>query len=124
MRHFLISFFCLFALTACQAEVSFETKGADRGKAKITDFNTEANTRVALIDKRKLEGEAKPELNYGSMDANFITLDGTTYMVHWNDTEDFKNIKRGEQMNFRASDYVARLEKKGQNYKVIFLNEF
>ena len=120
-RYFI--FVLLFCLLACKP-VSLDAQGADRGKAKVEDFNTESNIRVALVDSRKVKPEeAPPELTYGSMDARFITLDGITYMVHWNDIEDHKNIKRGEEINFRASEYIARVEKTGRNYKVIFLNE-
>ena len=90
MKHLIILFVCTFGFFSCQAELSLETKGADRGKAKIQDFNTEKNLRVALFDTRKVTDEKKPEINYGSMDANFVTLDSVVYMVHWNDTDDYK----------------------------------
>ncbi len=122
------SFFTL-GLSGCKKEVSLEARGIDRGQGVVKDFNFETNVRVALIDKRELEeaksqeANKKPELTYGAMDVRFVTLDDVTYMVHWNDDQDFRNIKRGEKVNFRASEYVGHTEKDGQNYKVIFLHE-
>lgn len=129
MKYFFVIFICVFCLVSCQSKVSLETKGLARGQGEVRDFNSETNVRVALIDNRQLE-ELKaeqdvkaPELAYGGMDVRFITLDDVTYMVHWDDERDFKNLKRGEKINFRSSNYIARVEKTGQNYKVIFLNE-
>lgn len=121
------SFFTL-GLSGCKKEVSLDARGIDRGQGVVKDFNFETNVRVALIDKRTLEevkqaSDKKPELTYGAMDVRFVTLDDVTYMVHWNDDQDFRNIKRGEKVNFRASEYVGHIEKNGQNYKVIFLHE-
>lgn len=129
MRCFFTLFICIFCFVSCQSKVSLETKGLNRGQGEVRDFNFESNVRVALVDNRQLEelktqAESKaPELTYGGMDIRFITLDDVTYMVHWDDEQDFKNLKRGEKINFRSSDYMARVEKTGQNYKVIFLNE-
>lgn len=128
MKNFLILFLCVFCMVSCQSTPSLEAKGADRGSAKVKDFNRETNVRVALIEKAKLEdmkknGSKLPELTYGGMDVRFLTLDDVTFIVHWDDDQDFNNLKRGEKINFRTSDYVARVEKTGQNYKVIMLNE-
>jgi hypothetical protein len=128
MKNYLILFLCIFCMVSCQSTRSLEAKGDDRGSAQVKDFNRETNVRVALIEKSALE-EAKqnesklPELTYGAMDVRFLTLDDVTFIVHWDDDQDFNNLKRGEKVNFRSSDYVARVEKTGQNYKVIFLNE-
>ncbi len=128
MKKLLVLFLSVFCVVSCQSTRSLEAKGDDRGNAKVKDFNLETNVRVALIEKAQLE-EAKdnssklPELTYGGMDVRFLTLDDVTFIVHWDDNDDFKNLKRGEKINFRSSDYVARVEKTGQNYKVIFLNE-
>lgn len=127
----LLILFCVLTLglSACKKEVSLETKGIERGQGEVKDFNYEPNVRVALLDTRALEElksqgpEKKPELTYGAMDVRYITLDDVTYMVHWDDDKDFKNIKRGEKVNFRSSEYIGRVEKNGQNYKVIFLHE-
>jgi len=128
MKNVLILLLCVFCMVNCQEKRSLEAKGADRGNAEVKDFNRETNLRVALIEKAELEAaqkdpSKKPELTYGGMDVRFLTLDDVTYIVHWNDDQDFKNLKRGEKVTFRASDYIARVEKTGQNYKVIFLNE-
>ena len=129
VKSLIIGSFFTLGLSACKKEVSLEARGIDRGQGVVKDFNFETNVRVALIDKRSLEDaksqgpDSKPELTYGAMDVRFVTLDDVTYMVHWNDDQDFRNIKRGEKVNFRASEYVGHIEKNGQNYKVIFLHE-
>ena len=57
------------------------------------------------------------------MDAHFVTLGETTFMVDWNDLEDFKALKKGQDIPYRASGYIARLEKNGKVFQVIRLNE-
>ncbi len=108
-------------LTACET-ASLEAPGSDKGQGAVTDFSIEPNTRVALYS-RPTQGEAPPELSYGSMDAHFVTIDNVTYMVDWNDVADFKSLKNGDKIFFKATGKLARKEKTGQNYKVILLNE-
>lgn len=112
----------LLALTlaACQT-ASLEAPGIDRGQGTVTDFSTEPNIHVAFYQPPA--AGTTPDLKYGSMDANFITIDDVTYMVEWNDTADFKSLKKGEKLNFRATGMFARKQTSGQNYRVILLNE-
>lgn len=112
----------VLALGACKP-VSLETAGKDSGREPVTDFSIEKNIKIALFQKDELNSEKGPALNYGSMDAYFVTLGTVTYMVDWNDLADFKNLKKGEKTNFRANGYIARKEKTGENFKVIRLNE-
>jgi hypothetical protein len=44
-------------------------------------------------------------------------------MVEWNDLDDFKSLKKGQEIPYRASGYIARLEKNGKVFQVIRLNE-
>lgn len=128
-KYLTLLLFVLLSVTACQKEVSLKAKGIDRGQGKVIDFNFETNVKVALVEQRRIDElqaqdpPKQPELNFGSMDVRYVTIDDVTYVVHWEDEQDFKNIRRGEKVNFRASDYIARVEKTGQNYKVIFLHE-
>ncbi|PKL79261.1 MAG: hypothetical protein CVV27_02110 [Candidatus Melainabacteria bacterium HGW-Melainabacteria-1] len=113
---------CL-VLVACPQSASLEAPGAENGTGPVNDFNIESNVRVALFEKSQAEGDKVPELTYGAMDAHFVTIDQIAYMVDWNDLEDFKNLKTGEKISFRATGYIARLEKNGNNFRVIRLNE-
>ncbi|MGE3724091.1 MAG: hypothetical protein AB7I41_00965 [Candidatus Sericytochromatia bacterium] len=97
--------------------------GVEKGKGKVVDFTMEPNTRVALYLDSELKAGKKPNLEYGSMDAHFVTLDNTTFMVDWNDLADFKSLKKGQDIPYRASGYIARLEKNGKVFQVIRLNE-
>ncbi|MGV3525679.1 MAG: hypothetical protein ACO1RX_15765 [Candidatus Sericytochromatia bacterium] len=111
-------------LLGCQQTVSLEAPGEDRGLGNLNDFNIEKNVRVALYQASDVkEGKEPPELTYGSMDAQFVTLDNVIYMVDWNDQEDFKNLKKGEKLHFRATGYLAKVEGATQNYRVVKLNE-
>jgi hypothetical protein len=109
-------------LTACE-EARLDPGGEERGMGKVTDFSIEKNIRIALYSKSGLKTGKKPELTYGSMDSHFITIGETTYMVEWNDIADFKALQKGQEVSFRASDYIARLEKNGKLFRVIRLNE-
>jgi len=114
---------CSIALLTSCKEVSLEAPGEREGQGKIEDFSVEPNTRVALYSDQELQTGTRPDLVYGAMDIHLVTIDGTTYMVDWDDLEDFKNLEKGEVLHFRANDYIARLEKKGINYRVVRLNE-
>lgn len=109
-------------LVSCQ-KASLEAPGQDRGQGKVDDFSMEPNIRIALYQAHDLTDQKEPEITYGSMDTYFITLDKITYMVDWNDKDDFKNLKKGEKLMFRATGMLARKEKTGENFKVIRLNE-
>ena len=124
MYRFLLSIVCFFslALISCQ-EANLDPGGEERGTGKVADFSIEKNIRVALYSKRELKSGKKPELTYGSMDSHFVTIGETTYMVEWNDIQDFKTLQKGQDISFRASDYIARLEKNGKLFRVIRLNE-
>lgn len=113
------------ALSACQT-ASLEAPGSDKGNGPVTDFSMEQNIRIALFhaDEVKKDGKGPgPTLTYGAMDAHFVTIGTVTYMVDWNDLADFKNLKKGEKINFRANGYIARKEKTGENFRVVRLNE-
>lgn len=110
------------SVAACE-QANLDPGGDDRGEGKVADFSIEKNIRVALYSKSELKKGKKPELTYGSMDSYFVTIGEITYMVDWNDLEDFKTLQKGQTINFRASDYIARLEKNGKVFRVIRLNE-
>ena len=111
-------------LFGCEQETSgsLQPPGEIRGKAVLTDFNVQTNIRVALYREQALK-EGTVKLTYGAMDANFVTLGKITYMVNWNDIEDFKNLKKGEEVSFRSAEYIAKEEKSGRVYRVINLHE-
>lgn len=111
------------ALLSCQS-ASLEAPGSEKGKANVEDFNIEKNIKVAFYMESDLADKSKsPELTYGSMDAYFVTLDGVEYMVDWNDLDDYKALKKGENITFRATGRLARIEQTGKNVRVIVLNE-
>jgi len=110
------------ALGACKP-ASYAAPGIDIGRAPVTDFSIEKNIKIALFHKEDIQPNKVPNLTYGAMDAHFITLGTVTYMVDWDDLADFKNLKKGEEINFKANGYLARKEKTGENFKVIRLNE-
>ncbi len=112
----------LLLIVSCQDKPS-KVSGLDKGKAEVSDFSIEPNIRIALFEESDIQNGKSPELTYGSMDAYFITLDKTTYMVDYTDKEDFKNLKKGEKLTFRATGKIARKELNGQNYRVVHLNE-
>lgn len=122
LRRLMLAMFCLMVLSACES-APLEAPGPDRGRGNVKDFSIESNLRVALITETELKANKAPELNYGAMDAHFVTIDDITYMVEWNDIEDFKNLKQGEEVTFRADGYIARVEKTGKTYRVIRLHE-
>lgn len=107
-------------LAACET-ASLEAPGIDRGQGIVADFSIEPNINIALYDPP--HAGLSPDLTYGSMDAHFVTLDDVTYFVDWNDVNDFKSLKKGDKINFRATGKLARKQNNGQNYKVILLNE-
>lgn len=114
----------LLALTLAGCEpASLEAPGKDHGNGPVTDFSIENNIHIALIPEEKIKDGKAPDLTYGSMDAHFVTIDGVTYMVDWNDLNDFKNLKKGEKLNFRSNGYIARKESTGENFRVVKLNE-
>lgn len=117
-----MSILCLVMLFACNSE-PLEAPGPDHGRGRVKDFSIEPNLRVALIVEQELQENKTPEINYGAMDAHFVTIDDITYMIEWNNLENFKNLKQGEEVNFRAAGYIARVEKTGKNYRVIRLHE-
>jgi len=111
-------------LIACEpSSPPLEAPGPDRGTGSVKDFNIERNIKVALVNESDLQDNQTPELTYGSMDAHFVTIDDNEYMVEWNDLEDFKNLKKGEKVNFRANGYLAKVEKTGKTHRVIRLHE-
>ena len=112
----------MLLVMSCQTKPS-KIPGLDKGKAEVSDFSMEPNIRIALFNESDIQNGKSPELIYGSMDTYFITLDKVTYMVDWNDKEDFKNLKKGEKLTFRATGMIARKELNGQNYRVVRLNE-
>jgi hypothetical protein len=113
---------CLMTfLFACEP-ASLETPGKEYGVGIVKDFNIDKNLRVAVFQKSSAK-DGKVELNYGAMDAHFVTIDDVMYMVDWNDLQDFKNLKQGDKLNFRSSGWEARVEKTGKMFKVIRLNE-
>ena len=112
----------MLLIVSCQDKPS-KVPGLDSGKAEVSDFSMEPNVRVALFNESDIQNGKSPELNYGSMDTYFITLDKITYMVDYTDKEDFKNLKKGEKLTFRAPGKIARKELNGQNYRVVRLNE-
>lgn len=114
--------FLVVSVVACD-QSNLDPGGEDYGEGKVADFSIEKNIRVALYSKSELKKGKKPELTYGSMDGYFVTIGETTYMVDWNDIEDFKTLQKGETVRFRASNYIARLEKNGKVFRVIRLNE-
>ncbi|PIQ24333.1 hypothetical protein COW36_24075 [bacterium (Candidatus Blackallbacteria) CG17_big_fil_post_rev_8_21_14_2_50_48_46] len=121
MNFLLLVFLCF--LPACE-NPSLDPGGQERGKGKVVDFSLEPNIRVALYLEVDLKSGKKTELNYGAMDAYFVTLDDNiTYMVDWNDIEDFKSLKKGQEVPYRSNGYFARLEKNGKVFRVIRLNE-
>lgn len=113
---------CAFVLVSCQ-EVSLKAPGAVEGQGEVQDFSIEQNVRVALYSSQEVDKGLRPKLDWGSMDVRLITIDGVTYMVDWEDLKDFKNLKKGEKLHFRATDYIARIEHEGKNYRVVRLNE-
>lgn len=113
---------CLFFFVGCE-NANLDPGGVEKGHGKVVDFTMEPNIRVALYLDSELKAGKKPKLEYGSMDAHFVTLDDKTYMVDWNDLEDFKSLKKGQNTTYRASGYIARLEKNGKVFQVIRLNE-
>ena len=122
LRHLMMAIICLVAISACES-APLEAPGPDRGRGDVKDFIIEPNTRIALINELELQENKNPEINYGAMDAHFVTIDDVTYMVEWNDLEDFKNLKQGEVVTFRSAGYIARVEKTGKTYRVIRLHE-
>lgn len=122
MYRYVLLILSVLLLLGCQ-ETNLDPGGEERGSGKVTDFSIEKNLRVALYSKRQLKSGQKPELTYGSMDSHFITIGTATYMVEWNDIADFKALQKGQDISFRASDYIARLEKNGKLFRVIRLNE-
>lgn len=128
-RYALCAGLLVLGLSACEQTASLDAPGRDYGVAKVKDFQIENNVRVALFKQSEVTEDKQPELTYGSMDAHFVSLEdakeGKTidYMVDWKDLQDFKNLKRGEEINFRATDHRARLEKNGKIYRVISLYE-
>jgi hypothetical protein len=122
-KHLKITLFlCFILLFGCE-NANLDPGGVEKGSGKVADFAMEPNIRVALYKDIDLKAGKKPELSYGSMDAYFVTLDATTFMIDWNDLEDFKSLKKGQSVNYRASGYIARLEKNGKVFQVIRLNE-
>lgn len=114
----------LLALTLAACETtSLKAPGAEKGTGSVTDFSLEPNTRVALYKEAEMADGKQPELTYGSMDAYFVTIDDVTYMVHYDDQAEFKSLKKGDKIAFKATGDYARKEKNGQNYRVILLNE-
>lgn len=113
----------MLLLTACQQTASLEAPGKEFGEGAVDDFNIEPNTSMALFKASEIKDGKLGELPYGRMDAHLVTLDQITYMVDWNDLQDFKSLKKGEKINFRATGYIARREKSGENFRVIKLNE-
>lgn len=113
---------CLMTLLFACEPAPLETPGKDYGVGIVKDFNIDKNLRVAVFQKPSTP-DAKVELNYGAMDAHFVTIDDAIYMVDWNDLPDFKNLKQGDKINFRSSGWEARIEKTGKLFKVIRLNE-
>lgn len=99
--------------------VELDAPGIDRGNGEIQDYTIRHNIEVALINKDKKKSDEP--LSYGSMDANFITIDGVEYIVDWN-AKDYKNIKRFENIYFSSNGYIARVKSTGKNYRVILLN--
>ncbi|MBF2053806.1 MAG: hypothetical protein IGS03_10145 [Candidatus Sericytochromatia bacterium] len=122
LRRFTMALICLMVISACES-APLEAPGPDKGRGNVKDFIIEPNIRVALINEIELEQNKNPEINYGAMDAHFVTIDDITYMIEWNDLEDFKNLKQGEEVTFRAAGYIARVEKTGKTYRVIRLHE-
>ncbi len=118
-----ITFLLLLLLFVGCENANLDPGGVEKGKGKVVDFAMEPNIRVALYLDSELKAGKKPNLEYGSMDAHFVTLDNTTFMVEWNDLEDFKSLKKGQEIPYRASGYIARLEKNGKVFQVIRLNE-
>jgi len=113
---------CLMTLLVACEPASLETPGKEYGVGVIKDFNIDKNLRVAVFQQAAVK-DSKVELNYGAMDAHFVTIDDQVYMVDWNDLQDFKNLKQGDKLNFRSSGWAARVEKTGKLFKVIRLNE-
>ncbi len=118
-----IFIFCVFAFLMACKPASLEAPGSDKGFGTVQDFSISPNVRMALYSSSDTEAEKQPELEFGSMDVHYVTLDGTTYMVDWSDIEDFKSLKIGAQIPFRSNGYLAREESTGKNYRVIMLNE-
>jgi hypothetical protein len=114
---------CSLLFVSCDSQ-PLEAPGLEQGRGKVTDFNIEPNLRVALINELELKDNTTPELNYGAMDTHFVTIDDVTYMVEWNDLDDFKNLKQNEEISFKSASYLARVEKTGKTYRVIRLHEF
>lgn len=124
LRLGLISGLCsMFLLASCDKEISLQAPGEREGQGEVQDFSIESNARVALYSDQALQKGEHPELVYGNMDLHLVTIDGVTYIVDWNDLEDFKNLKKGEKLHFRGNDYIAHIEKQEKNYRVIRLNE-
>src|SRR3990167_1035778 len=89
-----ITFLLLLLLFVGCENANLDPGGVEKGKGKVVDFAMEPNIRVALYLDSELKAGKKPNLEYGSMDAHFVTLDNTTFMVEWNDLEDFKSLKK------------------------------
>lgn len=110
-------------LFGCKEE-SLEPQGPEYGVGTVQDFNMTPNTQVALYKKEDLDTKKKIELTYGAMDTYFVTLDGIEYMTDWNDIPDFKKLKRGDQIHFHATGYIARVQKLNTSVRVVQLNEY
>ncbi|MEZ0369530.1 MAG: hypothetical protein ACAI44_10625 [Candidatus Sericytochromatia bacterium] len=109
-------------LSACQS-ASLEAPGSDAGEDKVQDFSIEPNIRVALYRREEIKDGKRPTLTFGSMDGHFVTIGNVSYMVDWNDLEDFKNLKKGEKLRFKTTGFLARKEKSGENFRVVRINE-
>lgn len=116
----LLSSLCFFS--SCQ-DASLEPMGEERGIGDFQDFHVAYSERVALIPVSEYNNGKIKELNYGLIDAHYITLSGNTYMVSWNDLKDFKGLLKNDKVHFRADEFLAREEKTGRVYRVIKLNE-
>ena len=110
-------------ITGCKEEIAFEAPGEREGQGEIQDFSVELDTRVALYSDQDVEQGKIPELVYGRMDVHFVTISSIVYIIDWNDLDDFKNLQKGENLHFRGTDYIARVEKQKRNYRVVRLNE-
>jgi hypothetical protein len=91
-----------FSLAACKQELPSKIE-QDGVFGTLQDLKLQDNTKMLIY----VQGDDPTKKNWGLAGGYYVTVDGKSYMLHWDQADKFKSLKVGDKVNLHPSEYIS-----------------
>ena len=88
--------------TACKQELPSRL-AQDGVFGTIQSLRTTDNEKMLVY----VQGDDPTKKNWGLAGGYYVTVEGKTYLLHWDQADKYKSLKEGDKVNMHPSEYIA-----------------